>query len=162
MISEIVPNLFIGAWPDQNLFNGGILNVIEQPPQREHSVWVPILLPDSWLDYDDMGIDLNTVDLDRAKRTIQTHERTRTIRADIGALKLCARIIGRFQSQNRRLLVHCGGGIERAPLAVAFWLVSSHYCRTFDEAYNLLSAARPIVLDRRVWLPSRSVWRMRY
>jgi hypothetical protein len=53
---------------------------------------------------------------------------------------------------DERLLIHCGAGIERSPLVVATWL--AEFCGlTLDEAYRWLKARRPIVEDRRVWLP---------
>ena len=50
-----------------------------------------------------------------------------------------------------RVLVHCEEGSERAPLVVAWYLITRRGM-SLDEAYDLLSARRPIIRDRRKWL----------
>lgn len=50
-----------------------------------------------------------------------------------------------------RVLVHCEEGSERAPLVVAWYLVTRRGM-SLDEAYDLLRARRPIIQDRRKWL----------
>ena len=153
MITEIIPNLFIGAWPDQNLFGGAVLNVLEQPPEREHSLWVPILDPKNFVDLSGMakaGVPLDDQHFVPRREWMAGDE----AHVNIEALLLCRGIITLFQRQRRRLLVHCGAGIERSPLTVAFWMVHSMYLtRDFDEAYAFLQSKRPIVMDRRAWLP---------
>jgi protein-tyrosine phosphatase len=54
----------------------------------------------------------------------------------------------------RRLLVHCGAGIERSPLAVAWHLVRTDPARwpTMTDAYVHIIARRPQVSDRQAWL----------
>jgi len=51
------------------------------------------------------------------------------------------------------LLVHCWAGIERSPLTLAYWLVRSKRQSDLDSAYKFLKSKRPIVEDRRSWLP---------
>jgi len=50
-----------------------------------------------------------------------------------------------------RVLVHCEEGCERAPLTVA-WFLMTRRGMTVDEAYALLKNCRPMVRDRRKWL----------
>jgi hypothetical protein len=49
------------------------------------------------------------------------------------------------------VLVHCEEGCERAPLAIA-WFLMTRRGMTLDEAYALIKSRRPIVKDRRAWL----------
>ena len=66
-------------------------------------------------------------------------------------LDTTAAVIDAALALNLRVLVHCEEGSERAPLMVAWYLVSRRGM-SLDEAYNLLRARRPIVRDRRKWL----------
>jgi len=52
---------------------------------------------------------------------------------------------------DHHVLVHCMAGIERSPLAVAYFL-SRHYGMTIEKAYELVKKGRPQTQDRRVWL----------
>ena len=154
MITEVLPNLYLGAWPDQMIFSGGILNVLEQAPERAHSLWVPILREESWMTYE--GMNLHATDEEAIQRVMV--RQPENIRASEGALMLAADIIERFHTQARPLLVHCGAGIERSPLAIAFWMVHRpNSGMTLDGAYGMLMTLRPIVMDRREWLPAH--WR---
>jgi hypothetical protein len=55
--------------------------------------------------------------------------------------------------RDRRVLVHCKGGIERSPLVVAHFLVAAHHRGTLKGAYGYLKHIRPAIADRRSWLP---------
>jgi len=48
-------------------------------------------------------------------------------------------------------LVHCAAGIERSPLAVAYYLKYSKGI-SIEEAYQIVKQGRPQTQDRRVWL----------
>ena len=67
------------------------------------------------------------------------------------SLEITSEIIDNALNGGRPVLVHCGAGSERAPLAVA-WFLHRRRGMTLDEAYNLLREQRPIVQDRRFWL----------
>ncbi len=67
------------------------------------------------------------------------------------SLEITAEIIEQALAGGRAVLVHCGAGSERAPLAVA-WYLSRRREMTLDEAYDLLKSRRPVVQDRRFWL----------
>jgi len=70
---------------------------------------------------------------------------------DIGTLDIIASIIDHGLATERRVLVHCGAGSERAPLTVA-WFLNRRRQMSLDAAYDLLKRKRPIVRDRRSWL----------
>ena len=79
------------------------------------------------------------------------------------ALKAVAAIIGHFRNKGWSVLVHCGAGIERSPLAVAWYLsenvAASWYQSngldpifTLEQAYKFIVLKRPQVQDRRHWI----------
>jgi hypothetical protein len=49
------------------------------------------------------------------------------------------------------VLVHCGQGVERSPLALSYWL-KERFRITWDQAYDWIIQRRPVVQDRRIWL----------
>jgi protein-tyrosine phosphatase len=69
----------------------------------------------------------------------------------VRSLELTADTIDDALNDARPVLVHCGAGSERAPLAVA-WYLNRRRGMTLDDAYALMRERRPIVRDRRVWL----------
>lgn len=74
-------------------------------------------------------------------------------RALIHKLDEACTIIDDHLLNHEPLLVHCWAGIERSPLTLAYWLVKSKRRANLDGAYRFLKHVRPIVEDRREWLP---------
>jgi protein-tyrosine phosphatase len=72
--------------------------------------------------------------------------------AVVGQLEACAIIIEQALKAGGKVLVHCALGSERSPLAVA-WFLHRRRGLTFDEAYAVIGRARPLIEDRRIWLP---------
>lgn len=66
-------------------------------------------------------------------------------------LTLLAEIIHLARNAGQRVLVHCLAGMERSPLAIA-WYLYTKLGMTLDGAYELLKQKRPIVTDCRSWL----------
>lgn len=66
-------------------------------------------------------------------------------------LNLVAMTIHSALANNHRVLVHCHQGIERSPLAVAYYLMIIKSL-TMEQAYELIKQKRPIVEDRQSWL----------
>lgn len=64
-----------------------------------------------------------------------------------------ANLISERLVRGAELLVHCGQGIERSPLTLAWWLRRTGQCSTLASAYVRLQKARPVVADRTEWLP---------
>lgn len=132
-MDEILPGLFIGDFADaQTPFDGFIFNVLENPPEMkmyrypENVGWIPIL---------------------RYRQTEFGVE----VYADPGALDSAAINIAAALVSHKRVLVHCGGGIERSPLAVAWFLVTQ-WGYTMDDAYRLIASKRPQVQRRDYWI----------
>jgi protein-tyrosine phosphatase len=69
----------------------------------------------------------------------------------VHSLEVTADIIDDALVGGRAVLVHCGAGSARAPLAVA-WFLTRRREMSLDEAYTLLRSRRPIVRDRRSWM----------
>ena len=66
-------------------------------------------------------------------------------------LDLVAREIQERFEKKIPTLVHCLGGMERSPLAMAYWMRKCHNF-TYDDAYNHIQKLRPVVLNRLTWL----------
>lgn len=49
------------------------------------------------------------------------------------------------------VLLHCAAGMERSPLAVAYYIAYSKGI-SIEEAYEIVKKGRPQTMDRRVWL----------
>jgi protein-tyrosine phosphatase len=68
------------------------------------------------------------------------------------ALDKCADKISELVKDRFNVLVHCGAGIERSPLAVAWYLVKTGQSDNLDAAYKFLSSKRPQIQDRQQWI----------
>lgn len=55
--------------------------------------------------------------------------------------------------EGRKVFVHCAHGIERAPLAVAYF-AKLHFTKgeTFEDVYEFVRRMRPMAQDRTLWL----------
>lgn len=54
-------------------------------------------------------------------------------------------------AKKSKVLVHCAAGIERSPLAIAYFLSYSKGI-SIEESYEIVKQKRPQIQDRRVWL----------
>jgi len=72
-------------------------------------------------------------------------------KAEIARVRLAGQLIDWNWNNQRGILIHCGGGIERSPLVVAMWM-SQRFFMTLDEAYDWIKQRRPQAEDRRHWL----------
>lgn len=133
-MNEIEPNLYLGDWRagEAAPLSVSTLCVIETPEWQRYegmSYYVPIL------DHDESTLAFIPP------------------RALIHKLDEACEIIDDHILNSEPLLVHCWAGIERSPLTLAYWLVKSKRQPNLDEAYKFLKSKRPIVEDRRTWLP---------
>lgn len=76
--------------------------------------------------------------------------------ASWGMLDKIAEFIETALLRGHKLIVHCKGGVERSPLAIAHYLVN--YSDSYDnytDAYAFLKSIRPVVSKRTFWLPAK-------
>jgi protein-tyrosine phosphatase len=130
----IEPNLYLGDWQNALSFRtwGSTLCVIETHPADRYdgmTYYIPIL------EHDEDSLAMIPP------------------RALIHKLDEACEIIDDHILNEKDILVHCWAGVERSPLTLAYWLVKSKRQPNLDEAYKFLKSKRPIVEDRRVWLP---------
>lgn len=83
-------------------------------------------------------------------------DRNKGAKANLKQLEMLGHIIGSCLDCEEPLMIHCKGGIERSPLTVAYFLVKFRHYK-MDDAYEFIKKARPVVEDRRTWLPSESI-----
>jgi protein-tyrosine phosphatase len=98
--------------------------VLEQKPPNEppNATWIPIL-----------------------------ETRNGEVKANPTQLNNAAFVIENLLSAKAKVLLHCGAGIERSPLACA-WFLHTHRNYSIEEAYKLIIQKRPQVQDRTIWL----------
>lgn len=67
-------------------------------------------------------------------------------------LKLIAEEIEQqLKIPKHKVLVACGAGIERSPLAI-MWYLFTKKSMTLNAAYEYVKRLRPIIMDRRSWI----------
>lgn len=131
VISHIVGNLYLSDMIGAGNFDGARLCVHEMTPTYEGQYHhIPIL----------------------SKKPNGPWDRTGAI-VSVEALIRAMNLIEEYVERNERLLIHCHGGIERSPLTLACYLVRSKAFGDLDQAYEFIRTKRPVVSDRRFWLP---------
>lgn len=129
MYNEIIQNLYIGDMSDAIMFEhdhpeGRIYCVLELRPEDE-------------------PLDAHHIPI--------CQEIAGELRVKLLNKRLLLKLIHGQLIKGRKVLVHCGAGIERSPLAVACYLADYHEM-SMDDAYKLIKEKRPQVQDRRSWL----------
>jgi protein-tyrosine phosphatase len=126
---EITPGIFVGEDHDCDPFDGVAICVTDGPLWGHRCLHIPILK------YGD-GPAPDYVSADRKQLALVT----KSINA--------ARHVG------LPVLVHCAAGIERSPLAVA-WYIAHQRNIPLEAAYEIVKAKHPITQDRRYWVARR-------
>jgi hypothetical protein len=140
LISKVTEHVFLGDAQDAKTWGGRILCVLEDrpPDEPQHAMVVPILKFVQSKAANQM--QLQTIDDGQ-------------IHADIEMLDIVAALVNLSVTRNEDILVHCGAGMERSPLAVV-WYLHRYERMTIEDAYKLVRASRSETADRRIWLPS--------
>lgn len=119
--SEIAPGVFVGGWKEALAFEGERFCVLDEKP-------------------DDMpkATHIPIYD-DRADRPI------------VENLDRVAEGIQEARKRNEPVIVFCGHGIRRSPMAGA-WYLHRYENLSLDEAYDRIRAVRPKVEHARDWV----------
>jgi protein-tyrosine phosphatase len=125
MASEIVPGLFVGDQQDAKVFEGDIICVLETRPADEP----------------EHAISLPILSADGVAHPKPLN-------------RVAAEIAARLRLDHR-VLVHCGAGVERSPLAVA-WYLSRYHDMRLTDAYAMVCERHPPAADRTSWLAADS------
>lgn len=133
VVHEIIPGLFLSGMREAETWTGGMrLCVHEDTPTYKGGMHIPIL----------------------SKKPNNFKDRTGAI-ASIQALDEVVLVISGHILSYQPLLVHCVGGVERSPLALAWFLSGSRKGQIgdLDKAYTFLKSKRRVVSQRKFWLP---------
>jgi protein-tyrosine phosphatase len=119
--SEIAPGVFVGGWNDALQFQGVRFCVLDEAPPD---------MPKAthFPIYDERTDHANTKNLDRL-----------------------AEAIGIAHAAGEPVLVFCGHGVRRSPLAGAWYLRRSQGL-PLDAAYDRIRAVRPKIEHAREWM----------
>jgi protein-tyrosine phosphatase len=120
--SEIAPGVFVGGWKDATVFQGQRFCVLDELPDEE----VPA----------------------EAHRTIYDDKSDAPVRKGLDEV---AEMVSRARAKGEPVLLFCGHGVRRSPLAGAWYLHRAEGI-TLDAAYNRIRAVRPQVEHVRQWV----------
>jgi protein-tyrosine phosphatase len=119
--AEFAPGLFVGGWNDAVRFEGARFCVLDEAP--------PDMPPATHLPiYDENGD-----------------------RPIVSNLNRLADAMKAARSKNEPVLVFCGHGVRRSPLAAAWYLHRVEQL-PLDEAYDRIRAVRPRIEHARDWI----------
>ena len=118
--SEIGPGVFVGGWKDAEGFVGARFCVLDEPPEG---------LP---------GATHLAVYDATAHRPI------------VGNLDLLARMVGEARRRNEPVLLFCGHGVRRSPLAGAWYLHRAEGL-SLNEAFDKIRSVRPGIEHVKEW-----------
>jgi protein-tyrosine phosphatase len=76
--------------------------------------------------------------------------------ANVRVLDDFADHVDKLLSEGEKVLVHCGMGVERSPLAVV-WYLHRKKGMSIVEAYRYVMKRRSVVADRTLWLPKSAL-----
>lgn len=119
--AEIAPGVFVGGWKDAVTFDGDRFCVLDEAP-------------------DDMP--------PATHRPIYDESSDRPI---VKNLDEVTSAMHRAHEKNRPVLVFCGHGVRRSPLAAA-WYLHRYANLSLDEAYERVRAVRPRIETAKEWI----------
>jgi protein-tyrosine phosphatase len=119
--SEIAPGVFVGGWKDALRFDGARFCVLDEAP-------------------DDMPAATHIPIYDSTSGT-----------ANLSHLDRLAREVKSAHAKGTPVLVFCGHGVRRSPLAGAWYLHRAENV-TLDQAYDRIRSVRPKVEPARDWV----------
>ncbi|MDG6913575.1 MAG: dual specificity protein phosphatase family protein [Nitrososphaerota archaeon] len=128
MATEILPNLFLGDLADARGWQGFAITVLEyRPPELPTNV-----------------IHIPIVDANGTPGSDDAH----VLFVQLEALVM---VVDAAMARGEKVLVSCGQGMERSPLAVV-WYLFRRKGMSVEEAYRLVKERRPQVIEHLEWL----------
>ncbi|MCI4367214.1 MAG: dual specificity protein phosphatase family protein [Thermoplasmata archaeon] len=119
--SEISPGVFVGGWNDALGFEGRLFCVLDEPPEGIPNATHIPI-------YDERNDRADTKQLDRLAAAVST-----------------------AHADGLPVLIFCGHGVRRSPLAAAWYLRRAEGL-PLSAAYERIRAVRPKVEPARAWL----------
>lgn len=119
--SEFAPGLFVGGWKDAERFSGARFCVLDEAPDG---------MPEG------------------KHVAIYNGEKDAPILENLDRV---AGLMHAAQARDEKVLVYCGHGIRRSPLAAA-WYLHRYAALPLDEAYARVRAVRPQVEEAKEWM----------
>lgn len=118
---EIAPGVFLGGWKDAAGFDGVRFCALDEAPDD---------MPEGTHIpvYDETGDRPRVENLDRLAREVRT-----------------------AHASGQPVLIFCGHGVRRSPLAAA-WYLHRYEHLTLDAAYDRIQAVRPQIERAREWI----------
>jgi hypothetical protein len=120
--SEIAPHVFVGGWKDAVAFEGARFCVLDEAP--------PDMPPATHVPIFD----------DSTGRAIVTN------------LDRLANAVGAARGRGEPVLMFCGHGVRRSPLAGAWYLHRAEKL-SLDAAYDRIQTVRPKIERAQEWVP---------
>lgn len=143
--NQIIHDIWIGDLEDTKVWEGNIICVLETRPESLSidALHIPILT----LRFEKVMMK----DKDGKDTDYMTHAYVdRALKVQLDAV---AHIIQNHIDAKEKLLVSCGAGMERSPLAVT-WYIHTRLGLTLEDAFELVKAKRPQAQNRLEWLNS--------
>lgn len=142
-VSLITDHIYIGDVEDAKGWEGPLLCVLENLPDIEpnHAIWIPIIK--------NRLEKVMMKDKDGKDTDYMTHEYVD--HAIPQQLDLVSSIMDIILESGEDLLVHCGAGQERSPLAVTYYL-HKKWNIPLEDAFAKVKEKRPEALNRLYWL----------
>jgi protein-tyrosine phosphatase len=120
--SEIAPGVYVGGWDDAVHFRGTRVCVLDEAPEEK--------LPAE------------------AHVPIYDEKKDQPMRANLDRV---AHLVEAARAKNEPVLLFCGHGVRRGPLAGA-WYLHEHDGLSLDAAYEKVRAARPKTQHVKEWV----------
>jgi len=141
--NQIIHEIWIGDLEDTKVWEGNIICVLETRPDSLpiDALHIPILT----LRFEKVMMK----DKDGKDTDYLIHEYVdRALPVQLDAV---AHVIQNHVDAKQKLLVSCGAGMERSPLAVT-WYVHTRLGLSLEDAFKLVKTKRPQAQNRLEWL----------
>ena len=117
-----------------------VLNVSDPADNTDADVCIPLVYP-IYTGYSLENCGIYTIEIPTVRLTV-----------------VATAILELSSKPNKKLMVHCAAGLERSPLAVA-WYLHFYHMRSLAEAYKAVRTIRPQLWDRTAWIKYDSYYK---